>query len=193
MTTIKAQVIALIGPSGSGKDYIYKKLKRKMPWANFLISTTTRPIRQGEVDGVDYHFVTNEQFDKLPIIAPSQFFVNNSGIWKYGLSLGDIRWDTVNIGVFDPTRVKQLMENKYLNVKVYYIEASAKSRLLRQLTREKEPNVPEIVRRYQCDLDDFCVLPFPHESCVNETRRDAALIVKDIRSSALASLGKGSS
>lgn len=71
MTTIKAQVIALIGPSGSGKDYIYKKLKRKMPWANFLISTTTRPIRQGEVDGVDYHFVTNEQFDKLPIIAPS--------------------------------------------------------------------------------------------------------------------------
>ena len=106
MTTIKAQVIALIGPSGSGKDYIYKKLKRKMPWANFLISTTTRPIRQGEVDGVDYHFVTNEQFDKLPIIAPSQFFVNNSGIWKYGLSLGDIRWDTVNIGVFDPTRVK---------------------------------------------------------------------------------------
>lgn len=190
---IKAQVIALIGPSGSGKDYIYRKLKRKMPWANFLISTTTRPIRQGEVDGVDYHFVSNEQFDNLPIIAPSQFFVNGSGIWKYGLSLGDIDWSTVNIGVFDPTRVKELMENQYLNVKVYYIEASAKTRLMRQLSREKNPNVPEIIRRYQGDIDDFCALPFLHESRINETRRDAALIVRDIRASALAALGKSSS
>lgn len=190
---IKAQVIALIGPSGSGKDYIYRKLKRKMPWANFLVSTTTRPIRQGEVDGVDYHFVSNEQFNNLPIIAPSQFFVNGSGIWKYGLSLGDIDWDTVNIGVFDPTRVKELMENQYLNVKVYYIEASAKTRLMRQLSREKNPNVPEIIRRYQGDIDDFCALPFPHESRINETRRDAALIVRDIRASALAALGKSSS
>ena len=142
---------------------------------------------------MDYHFVSNEQFDNLPIIAPSQFFVNGSGIWKYGLSLGDIDWGTVNIGVFDPTRVKELMENQYLNVKVYYIEASAKTRLMRQLSREKNPNVPEIIRRYQGDIDDFCVLPFPHESRINETRRDAALIVRDIRASALATLGKSSS
>lgn len=52
--------IALVGKAASGKDYLKAKLiKRGM---NFGVSSTTRPPREGEVDGVDYHFMTEDEF-----------------------------------------------------------------------------------------------------------------------------------
>jgi guanylate kinase len=57
-------ILVLSGPSGAGKSSLIKKIENDIGEFYFSISTTTRPMRVGEVDGVDYHFVTDEVFQK---------------------------------------------------------------------------------------------------------------------------------
>ncbi len=51
-------------PSGTGKGTIIKELLKKDDKLKFSVSVTTRPPRSNEVDGVDYHFISDEQYDK---------------------------------------------------------------------------------------------------------------------------------
>lgn len=59
----KGAILILSGPSGCGKSSLLKKLFETIDNYYFSISTTTRDIRVGEKDGVDYHFVTKEDFE----------------------------------------------------------------------------------------------------------------------------------
>jgi guanylate kinase len=59
------RVVVLSGPSGVGKSTIVRRLREQVPDLHFSVSATTRARRSGEVDGVDYHFVTPEQFQQL--------------------------------------------------------------------------------------------------------------------------------
>ena len=58
-------LIVLSSPSGAGKSTISRKLMEEDPTITMSISATTRPIRPGEVEDVDYHFVDEEQFERL--------------------------------------------------------------------------------------------------------------------------------
>ena len=53
----------LFGKSASGKDTIYKRLKALHPDWKEVTPYTTRPIREGEREGVEYHFVTDQRMD----------------------------------------------------------------------------------------------------------------------------------
>ncbi len=55
----------LSAPSGTGKTTLSRRLIRRIPGIRFSISYTTRPPRPGERDGVDYHFVSDEDFERL--------------------------------------------------------------------------------------------------------------------------------
>lgn len=55
--------IVLSAPSGAGKTTIYRRLMAERPDIGYSVSCTTRPPRPGEVDGVDYHFLTPEAFE----------------------------------------------------------------------------------------------------------------------------------
>ncbi len=57
-------ILVLSGPSGAGKSSLIKKIEADIGSYHFSISTTTRPMREGEVEGVHYYFVTKEQFEK---------------------------------------------------------------------------------------------------------------------------------
>ena len=57
-------VLVLSGPSGAGKSSLIKKIENDIGDYYFSISTTTRPMREGEVEGIDYHFVAKEEFIK---------------------------------------------------------------------------------------------------------------------------------
>jgi len=57
-------ILVLSGPSGAGKSSLINKIKDEIGAYYFSISTTTRPMREGEVDGVHYHFVSREQFER---------------------------------------------------------------------------------------------------------------------------------
>ncbi|WP_423212831.1 guanylate kinase [Mycobacterium talmoniae] len=60
-----ARVVVLSGPSAVGKSTVVRCLRDRIPDLYFSVSATTRAPRPGEVDGVDYHFVTAEQFARL--------------------------------------------------------------------------------------------------------------------------------
>lgn len=57
--------MVIAGPSGVGKGTIVAELRRRFPALLFSVSVTTRPARAGEVDGVNYRFVTDAEFDEL--------------------------------------------------------------------------------------------------------------------------------
>lgn len=59
----QAVLLILAGPAGSGKSTLCDRLVREMPAFSRVITSTTRPPRPGEVNGVHYHFLSPEQFD----------------------------------------------------------------------------------------------------------------------------------
>ncbi len=61
----KGSLIIVSGPSGSGKDTVLKKLFEKMPEIEFSISSVSRPMREGEIQGEKYNFITPEQFEQM--------------------------------------------------------------------------------------------------------------------------------
>ena len=61
----KGMLLVISGPSGTGKGTLIKRLMDEDSSLVFSVSATTRAPRPGEIDGVHYHFVTNEQYDQL--------------------------------------------------------------------------------------------------------------------------------
>jgi len=64
MSALRGAVLVLSGPSGAGKSSIINNIMDDIGECYFSISTTTRPMRDGEEDGIHYHFVTKEEFKK---------------------------------------------------------------------------------------------------------------------------------
>ena len=58
-------LFVITGPSGVGKGTLIRRLLERMPELELSVSATTRPPRPGERDGVDYHFLTEEEFDRM--------------------------------------------------------------------------------------------------------------------------------
>lgn len=149
-------IIAIMGKSGSGKDTLCRALLKRPEFKNAreIISCTTRPIRDNEQDGVDYHFLTNEQFTNQ-ILSGEMVEATVFNDWCYGTSVNNLDATCLNIGVFNPEGVGLLRGRDNINLKVIYLEANDKDRLLRQLNREKNPDCHEIVRRFSADESDF--------------------------------------
>ena len=88
----------------------------------------------------------------------------------------------VNIGIFDPDRIRDIIENeKDIDLKVVCIMASDKARLMRQLNREKEPDVDEIVRRYQAEKKEWEKAIFDIYPVFNETAEDYLISIATIQ------------
>lgn len=173
------KIIALMGKAGSGKDTMMRKVLEKTTDVNEIISCTTRPRREKEIEGVNYFFLTPEQFgDK--VLHDEMLEATCFNDWFYGTSYDSLRSDIINIGVFNPTGIESLLSRPDVEVKVYYIAAAAKTRLLRQLNREADPDVNEIIRRYGTDEADFMDLEFDYIVLQNETFEDLEAGVKEI-------------
>ena len=166
------RVVALIGESGTGKDTMMKKVLQTFPLEfNEIVSCTTRPIREGEVDGINYHYMTDKRF-LCKVNDGEMLEYTNFNNWFYGTSFDSLRSDSVNIGVFNPAGIKSLTENPHIDLTTFRVVCSDKTRLLRQLNRESDPNVNEIVRRYYADEADFAELNFDYIEIINEESED---------------------
>lgn len=98
--------------------------------------------------------------------------------WYYGTSYESLKQDKINIGVFNPEGIRSFLKRPDVKLTVYYIAASPKKRLLRQLNRENNPNVDEIVRRYSTDEQDFEHLDFEYTVLRNEDENDLTKCVE---------------
>lgn len=174
----KIKIVALFGPAGSGKDYLVKKLMNGEYVDNNkvseIISQTTRPPREGEKDGVNYYFKSVDDFF-LDIESECLLEWACFREWYYGTNLSSLSKDKVNIGVFNIEGIRNLLKNDKIKVYPVHIIASDKIRLMRQLSRETNPNIEEIMRRYETDKKDFSNIDFPHTIIYNEGYGDAEL------------------
>ena len=155
------KILTIIGKSASGKDTILKELKNLVAEIdifnkfNFVIKNTTRPKRDNEVDGVDYHFITDDEFtDKLlnknEMVAATSF--NN---WGYGICKNDLKEDKINVVILSPEELSCFFDTYDIDIKVIYVKATDKIRLIRSLKREENPDINEIWRRYETDNKQF--------------------------------------
>ena len=169
------KIIALIGEAGSGKDTIMQSILKKCPGVfNEIVSCTSRPMREGEAHGVNYFYFTPEEFtDKT--LNGEMLEVSYFNDWFYGTSYEGLKENQLNIGVFNPTGIYSMLEHDDVEVTVYRIVCDNKTRLLRQLNRENNPDVDEIIRRYSADKKDFETLDFYYTEVENIDEKDLEL------------------
>lgn len=138
-------LVILIGKSGCGKDSIVKELSCRNVYTN-LVSTTSRPMREGEKEGVEYFFVSKEEFLKrvenkeLLEFREYHTLVNNQpDIWYYGLGKQKTKADIVKhdyICILETEGAKACMDYYGKeNCIVVYIQVSDIERELRARKR----------------------------------------------------------
>jgi guanylate kinase len=168
----KYKIVALFGEAGSGKDYIQKKIIETDFGKNNLseiISCTTRPPREGELDGVHYHFIpTAAEFFNGYNLARWIEFANFRN-WWYGTSIEHLNKNKINIGVFNIKGINQILEDEEIDCLPIRVKCIDKIRLIRQLNRESNPDCLEICRRFQTDTKDFLNIPFSYKVIENNT------------------------
>lgn len=149
-----AKVILVCGPSASGKDTLVSKLVQANPdLYHRCVLATSRPRRDYEQEGVDYYF--KDYYDLM--FSPFFLFPIAYNGWAYAIPQDEIIEGKNNLIVSNSYWALKI--NKYQpegwDIKTLYLDISDKERLLRSLTREKNPDCKEICRRFLADEDDW--------------------------------------
>lgn len=146
-------MLLLIGKSCAGKDTIQKELI-KMGMKS-IVSYTTRPPREHETEGVEYHFITQEDFlekEKRGFFAETvSYNVATGDRWYYGSAVEDLSDDKVII--VNPYGLRQLRKIKSLNPVTFYITAGEET--IWNRLRKRGDNAAEARRRLNADDLDF--------------------------------------
>lgn len=142
-------MIVLVGESASGKSSIEKNLVDNYGYKK-IVSYTTRQPRQGEVDGIDYHYISENQFIKL---QKEGYFaeVGEYNGWHYGTAKNDCTSDKV--AVVTPHGLRQLTKIPNLDIHAFYINVPRRNRLIKILQRGD--NIEEAYRRSLSDVGQF--------------------------------------
>ena len=159
------KIFYIMGKSASGKDTIYKELIEKMPKFHSIVPYTTRPMREGEKDGVEYFFTGREELERQLAsgkVIESRTYQTIAGPWTY-YTVDDGQFDVADdesclmIGTLESYE-KMCAYFEAGKMVPVYIEVPDGIRLLRAVKREenqKKPNYREVCRRYLADEKDF--------------------------------------
>ena len=161
------KIIYIVGKSSVGKDTIYKILKQRMNVKPYVLYTT-RPIRTGEENGVNYYYLKQEEMEKSINEKNSKVMEYRTyntiyGPWTYATIIDnqfESNKDLLMEGTLESyNAVKKYFENnEKVKVIPIYIEVDDGIRLERALKREREqenPKYEELCRRFLADSKDF--------------------------------------
>ena len=159
------KIFCIMGKSATGKDTIYKSLFQNSELGlKKIVSYTTRPIREGEEEGVEYHFTdvqTLKLLEEQGKVIECRSYDTIYGIWYYFM----VKDSQIDLTQNDYLIIGTL--ESYLKIRDYfgkekvvpiYIELEDGERLTRALIREKtqrEPKYEELCRRFLADCQDF--------------------------------------
>ncbi len=140
--------IALVGKAASGKDYLKSKLiKRGM---NFGVSSTTRPPREGEVDGVDYHFMTEDEFLNHIAYENIVFYQKFNGHF-YGITQQEFK--SCDAVILNAEVLSKMPAEVRQSLFVIYINIDDRTRMLRM--KERGFSDIEITERVYADNKQY--------------------------------------
>ena len=143
--------IIISAPSGAGKTTLCQALKKRLPDLNFSVSHTTRPPRENEQDGVDYHFISKEKFlgmtDRNEFLEWAEIYDN-----YYGTSRKNIE-NTLQKGKdlvleLDVQGVEALRNLKYQGVYIFILPPSMEE-LEKRLTERGTESDNQIKQRLE--------------------------------------------
>ncbi len=153
------QLIAISSPSGGGKTTIVKEILRRHPLLKFSISATTRKKRNGELDGKDYFFKTEEEFQELisnnKLVEYEELFGNYYGTLKSEIdnSIRDNETMIFDVDVNGALNIKKIYPN---NSKLIFIQppniATLQQRL-RERNTESEGGLEKRFQRISLELE----------------------------------------
>ena len=161
---MSGKIFYVMGKSASGKDTIYKRLRQSLPQMGTVVMYTTRPMRDGEENGREYHFTDREFLERVKKegrLIECRTYETVCGPWDYF---------TVDDGQIDLQSGSYLMMGtleSYRKMREYYgaevlvpiyIQVEDGLRLQRALDRERSqshPNYSEMCRRFLADEEDF--------------------------------------
>ena len=162
-----SNLFVLMGKSATGKDTIYKRLlEDERISLRTIVPYTTRPIRQEEKEGVEYHFVSRERFEEMKLeelVIESRDYQTVHGIWSYftaydGQFLGESK-DEKYLMINTLEGYEQIRdyfgEEKVVPLYIYVEDGIRLTRALKRERRQKEPKYAEMCRRYLADEGDF--------------------------------------
>ena len=149
-------MVILSSPSGVGKTTLTKKIQQKYPNFKISVSHTTRPPRSNEVDGVDYHLVSKDNFKKLikddKFYEYAKIFDNYYGTLKQSvdstIKSNDIIFD------IDWQGTKKLSKFKNLNLIKIYLITENKEELKNRLVKRDQNTLIEVEKRYRSFDED---------------------------------------
>ena len=157
-------IIYIMGKSSSGKDTIFNILKDKLD-VNSYVMYTTRPIREGEIQGQTYNYISNKEMEEYiqgknsKKLIESRTYQTVHGPWTYSTIEDDQFYtekDLLMSGTLESySKIKKYFKEKLIPI---YIEVEDGLRLERALERErkqKEPKYEELCRRFIADSKDF--------------------------------------
>lgn len=160
------EIVFIMGKSASGKDRIYRELSEdKALGLNKITMYTTRPLRSGEAEGREYHFVDDDTVKRLENenkIIEIRCYDTVFGVWKY-FTADDGQIDLASgkryivIGTLEAyDKFCEYYGNEH--IMPIYIEVDDGVRLIRAVKREMEqenPHYEELCRRFLADAKDF--------------------------------------
>ena len=160
------RIFCILGKSASGKDKIHAALLADPSLRlSDLVLYTTRPIRKGETDGVQYHFVTEERMRELRKagrIIEERTYETVSGPWTYatveedGLLAGNGR-DILMIGTLEAfvNLSAHFGKERVIPVFIDVSDANLLARAIKREGKQAVPNYKEVCRRFLADSEDF--------------------------------------
>ena len=143
----RGKIIVIVAPSGTGKSTLIEKIQNEIPDLKWSVSCTTRPIREGEVHGKDYFFMTKEEFipkrDNNEFIEWAQVHSNFYGTLKSfvddGLEAGEYLLFDLDVQGCDS--IKEIYGDE---AKVIFIEPPSVEELEKRLLA-RATDAPEVI------------------------------------------------
>ena len=127
--------IALVGPGAAGKDHL--RLRYQERGFKFGVSCTTRPMRSGEIEGVDYNYYTDEEFDSI-IQSGEMLESQEFNGWNYGITKAE--FERCDIMILNAEAVDLLPQEYRDRIFVIYVDISREVRLARLKARKDFDN-----------------------------------------------------
>ncbi len=176
------QLVVLSAPSGAGKTTICKKLVERNPDFRISVSATTRPPRPGEVDGVDYYFISPEEFQQK--IARGEFLEYENVHGNYYGTLRETVEELLDNGftvLFDidvngALKIKQ----QYPDAILIFIRPPSLEELKRRLRKRKTERPEEIEKRLQRLPEEYQKAVFFDYEVVNDDLLRTLLTIEKI-------------
>ena len=184
---VKAKkIFALLGYSSVGKDTILKQVLKDMDDVKPIISTTTRPMRKGETEGVEYYFIDDVEFfrrgtdfveQRIYHTKVKENGVEKDATWRYGIERAELEKDDYLIVIVDSVGYKEL-KNYVGNGRIVPIFISAPQEELKARALARGDLEAEVDRRLKDDYErfmDFRVRTVYHEVKNGEGRLEEAI------------------